>query len=127
MFYKKTILTLSLGLLPFFVQSQTPRVIVVNFPPPQSSSGTTNHPHAPLRPLAEGYYDLETDELVLNFNYDWGTCLITVSNSAGESFQQFFDTSFGTMVMQLSGEPGVYSVSILSEGGVLVSTQFLLI
>lgn len=127
MFYKKTILTLLLGLLPLFAQSQTPRVIVVNFPPPQSSSGTTNHPHAPLRPLAEGYYDLETDELVLNFNYDVGISLISVNNTAGESSQMYFDTSLGTFVMPLSGELGLYSVSILSEDGALLSTQFLLV
>ena len=99
-------------------------IIVLPPPPPIQDGGV--RPHAPARPVASGYYDFETNQLVLHFNRNLGVCTIEITSTAGEHQVHAFDTSVGSFVTNLSGTPGTYILSIQNETGFETSTYFLI-
>lgn len=95
--------------------------------PEGSSSSNDPQPHSPAQFIAQGYYDLETDVLSLSFLQSIGICTITVTNTAGEYFVQQFDSDWGTCLMNLSGTPGLYIITIQTLTGMIYSGQFLIV
>lgn len=99
--------------------------VPIPFPPISPGSGSIR-PHAPARPVASGYYDFETNQLVLHFNRNLGVCTIEITSTAGEHQVHTFDTSAGSFATTLSGTPGVYTLFIQAENGFETSTYFLI-
>ena len=123
--FKKTLL-LSLGIMiPLICLADGP-IIVVTFPPTSPPVGN-NQPHAPAQPVVGGYYNMVSEELVLTFLTDLGTCVVTVTSGNGSYYQETFDTANGTLIMSVPAVQGLYTISIQTIGGTFVSTPFLIV
>jgi len=97
-------------------------ILIPSIPPGTSIP----RPHAPSHPIAEGYFDIETNLLTLHF-VNLGTCHIQIQNTAGETISEDFDTSLEFFSVYLSGQPGLYSITVNTENGSMYISQFLLI
>lgn len=125
MFNKNTFL-IAVGLLfSTFCLAQNDKIPIVI--PPTNAGGDIHHPHAPAQPVVGGYYDMLSEEMVLTFLTDLGTCVATVSSDNGSFYQESFDTANGTLVMSFPAVQGLYTVSIQTIGGTMVSTPFLIL
>lgn len=125
---KKTLLSslLACAITPSFLCHADRETVIITIPAPTPSNGG-HKPHAPARPIASGYFDFETNQLCLSFLRDLGICTIEASSTAGELHLQMFDTSAGGMFcLNLSGAPGLYTISIISENGLETGTHFIL-
>lgn len=123
--FKKTLLLFLGIMIPLICLADGP-IIVVTFPPTSPPIGN-NQPHAPAQPVVGGYYDMVSEEMVLTFLTDLGACVVTVSSDNGSFYQEFFDTANGTLVMSFPAVQGLYTVSIQTIGGTMVSTPFLIL
>ena len=123
--FKKTLFISLVILIPLICLADGP-IIVVTFPPTNPPIGN-GQPHAPARPTVGGYYDMMSEELVLTFLTDLGTCVVTVTSENGSYYQETFDTASGTLIMSVPAIQGLYTVSILTAGGTIVSTPFLIV
>ena len=125
MFNKNTFL-IAVGLLfSTFCLAQNDKIPIVI--PPTNAGGDIHHPHAPAQPVVGGYYDKVSEEMVLTFLTDLGACVVTVSSDNGSFYQESFDTANGTLVMSFPAVQGLYTVSIQTIGGTMVSTPFLIL
>ena len=97
--------------------------VEVVIPGARSGSGTFR-PHAPAAPLATGFFDLETCELELLFNSNVGVCNIAVTSTAGDAVFEAFDTESMLYNCTLSGNPGIYNISIALQDGSVTQAQF---
>ena len=68
-----------------------------------------------------------SEELVLTFLTDLGTCVVTVTSGNGSYYQETFDTANGTLIMSVPAVQGLYTISIQTIGGTFVSTPFLIV
>lgn len=86
----------------------------------------THHPNSQSPYCSTGYYDLVSNVLVLYFNESnlSGTVQISVSN--GEYYEETFNTDWGIIEIPMSGNPGVYSITLSLENVGLTGTQFVL-
>lgn len=101
--------------------------IEVTIPSTNPDLGETATPHAPSSPLATGYYDVSTDQLFLYFVFVPDNSVVTVTSTAGDICIQAVDPLTATVSMQLSGNPGLYVISVTSSSGVSSSAEFVII
>lgn len=101
--------------------------IEVTIPSTNPDLGDTATPHAPSSPLATGYYDVSTDQLFLYFIFVPDNAVVTVTSTAGDICIQAVDPLTATVSMQLSGNPGLYVISVTSSSGVSSSAEFVII
>ncbi len=99
----------------------------VTIPSTNPDLGETATPHAPSSPLATGYYDVSTDQLFLYFVFVPDNSVVTVTSTAGDICIQAVDPLTATVSMQLSGNPGLYVISVTSSSGVSSSAEFVII
>ena len=92
---------------------------------PKTPLSGTDHPHSPSMYFAQGHFDLQSNVLSLSFFESVGVCTITVTNTMGELYMDVFDSDCGLFQMILSGEPGLYIVSIQTGTGAVYSGQFM--
>ena len=92
-----------------------------------SSPSGWDEPHSLSSILAQGYYDLESSVLSLSFLQSVGVCQITVTNTVGDYYIDSFNSDAGLFTMQLSGESGLYIVSVVTADGVEYMTQFFIL
>lgn len=98
----------------------------VTIPSTNPDLGETATPHAPSSPLATGYYDVSTDQLFLYFVFVPDNSVVTVTSTAGDICIQAVDPLTATVSMQLSGNPGLYVISVTSSSGVSSSAEFVI-
>ncbi|MBQ9652815.1 MAG: hypothetical protein IJV32_01145 [Bacteroidales bacterium] len=98
--------------------------IIINIPQ-STPEEVPSKPHAPARPVAQGYYDMESSILYLNFNRNMENCTIEVSSTAGDYHIENLSSSNSSVSLVLSGAPGLYVIALTFKEGAQIGTQFL--
>lgn len=98
--------------------------IPVTIPTTPLSDGS-DLPHSPILPIAQGYFDIQSNDLSLSFLQSVGTCIITITNTANEFYVENFNSDLGTCLIALSGTPSLYTVSIQTGIGVTYNGSFI--
>lgn len=113
--------------LPILCSAHDDRVIIII--PGSASQGGPEifRPHAPARPIAIGYYDLESQELALQFENNIGNCIVTVTSASGGYYQENFDTATLFFTTTIPYYADLYVITIEDCDGAIYSTQFVLV
>lgn len=123
----KTIITIALAslALPSVCLADEESIIVVV---PNQGSGLPDSlgPHAPARPIAQGYFDMETSVLFLIFNRNMENCIVEVSSTAGDYITDILTAACSSNSYPLSGNPGIYEIRITLPDGTQTGSQFIL-
>lgn len=98
--------------------------IPVTIPTTPLSDGS-DPPHSPVLPVAQGYFDLQSNYLSLSFLQSVGICTITITNTSNEFYVENFNSDLGTCQIALSGTPSLYTVSILTGNGITYEGGFI--
>ena len=99
--------------------------VTIPSPPPPPPTGAT--PHSLTTPIAQGYYDVDLMELHLTFQQSVGMCEISVLNClTNELVEEVFDPEWGTLVIPLSGNPGLYWITLQTGNGTIYTSSFIL-
>lgn len=115
-----TVMAIVLCPIVSFAEEERIPIVIPGTPP-----GNPNipNPHAPARPFATGYFDLETNMLCLQFIGE-GVCTLTITSTAGDNIQECFDLSLVNYSTALSGMPGLYTISVELDDGTVRGSQF---
>ena len=99
--------------------------IIINIPK-STPEEVPSKPHAPARPVAQGYYDMEASVLFLSFNRNMENCIIEVSSTDGDYICENLSGADSFVSFSLSGNPGLYVITITHADGTQTGTQFIL-
>lgn len=80
---------------------------------------------APRSPVLNPFYaTLETNYVLLGSQCEYGVVEVTMYSTAGDYYSTDFITRFGTIILPISGMSGHYTMTLVTETGIVFVGEF---